>query len=60
MTISIGLLPSTSQAVMPARLQFRFLQPKNFLTTKTGMSYQSKLTLNAQCLDEPKLWFENI
>jgi len=43
LTKLIGLLSSTSQAVMPARLEFRFLQQMQIRSLKSTRNYMTKL-----------------
>ena len=42
----IGLLPSTTQAVLPAQINFRYLQQQQIQALKTQGSYCKKVILN--------------
>ena len=44
------------QAVLPAQIQFRYLQLQQVSTLKGGMSYKEKIILNDQALGELQWW----
>ena len=56
----IGKLSFTTQAVVPARLQHRFLQNQQINCLKQTHSYQSVVVLNKESLGELKWWKENL
>ena len=56
----IGLLSSTVQAVLPARLQFRYLQQQQIQSLKAQKSYQHTLILNKQSKEELIWWVNNL
>ena len=60
LTPLVGLLSFTIQAVLPAQIQFRYLQLQQVSALKGGMSYKEKITLNDQTLAELQWWIENL
>ena len=50
LTQLVGLLSSTIQAVIPAQIQFHYLQLQQVSVLKEGMSYKEKIILNNQTL----------
>ena len=59
LTSLIGLLSFTAQAVLPGRLQMRYLQQQQILSLKTTNSYHSQIILNKNSLSEIIWWKEN-
>ena len=53
-------LSSTIKAVLPAQIQFRYLQFQQVPAPKGGMSYKEKTILNNQALGELHWWIENL
>ena len=60
LTQLVGLLSSTIQAVLPAQIQFRYLQLQQVSALKGGMSCKEKIILNDQALGELQWWIENL
>ena len=60
LTRVIGLLTSTIQAVLPARLQCRYLQLQQISSLKESHSYQQKIVLNHQSKTELLWWITNL
>lgn len=60
LTKLIGLLSSTIQAVLPARLQFQYLQQQQLTALKETQSYNHKVVLGKLVLVELKWWIENL
>ena len=60
LTQLVGLLSSTIQAVLPAQIQFRYLQLQQVSALKGGISYKEKIILNDQALGELQWWIENL
>ena len=60
LTKLIGTLSSTVQAVMPAHLQFRYLQQDQIRALKKQGSYRSKLKLGRLSKLELDRWIENL
>ena len=60
LTQLVGVLSSTIQAVLPAQIQFRYLQLQQVSALKGGMSYKEKVILNDQALGERQWWIENL
>ena len=60
LTKIIGLLSSAAQAVMPARLQFRFLQNQLIQSMKGRSSFQTKIILSKEALGELEWWVNNL
>ena len=60
LTKLIGLLSFTTQAVIPARLQHRFLQRQQIQALNKSQSYQADMILNKQSLEELLWWKENL
>ena len=50
LTQLVGLQSSTIQVVLPAQIQFRYLQFQQVSALKTGMPYKEKTVLNNQTL----------
>ena len=55
----IGLLASTIEAVLPARLQCGYLQLQQILSLNESHSYQQKIVLNDQSKTELLWWITN-
>ena len=60
LTRVIGLLKSTIQAVLPARLQYRYLQLQQISYLKESHSYQQKIVLDHQSKTELLWWITNL
>ena len=60
LTQLVGLLSSTIQAVLPAQIQFRYLQIQQVSALKGEKSYKKKIILNDQALGELQWWIENL
>ena len=60
LTRLIGKLSFTAQAVLPGRLQHRSLQLQQIEALRLTQSYQSKVVLNLQSLEELQWWKENL
>ena len=60
LTKLIGKLSFAAQAVVPARLQHRFLQVQQNKELAKGLSYNTKIVLNKQSLQEISWWKENL
>ena len=60
LTQLVGLLSSTIQAVLPAQIQFRYLQLQQVSALKGGISYKEKIILNDQALGALQWWIENL
>ena len=60
LTRVIGLLTSTIQAILPARLQCRYLQLRQISYLKEKHSYQQKIVLNHQSKTELLWWITNL
>ena len=56
----IGKLSFSPQAVLPGRLQTRFLQMQQIEALKESQSYQAKIVLNPQSLEELNWWINNL
>ena len=54
------LLASTVQAVLPARLNFRYLQEQQINVLKLNGSYQEALSLNKESRKELQRWIQNL
>ena len=48
------------QAILPARLQFRYLEQKQISTLKKSSSYMAKVTLNTLAKEELAYWIYNL
>ena len=59
LTRVIGLLTSTIQPVLPARLQCRYLQLQQISSLKESHSYQQKIVLDHQSKTELLWWIAN-
>ena len=51
---------STAQAVLPARLQHRYLQYQQIQALRRNCSYQQAIHLNQKSLEELQWWIENL
>ena len=60
LTTAIGLLTSTIQAVLPARLQCWYLQLQQLSSLKESNSYQQKIDLNHQSKTGLLWWITNL
>ena len=60
LTRLIGLLTPTIQAVLPARLNRRFLQMQQILSLSEKLSYLDKIFLNKNSKIELKCWAQNL
>ena len=60
MTSLLGFLCSTTQAVLPAMLQIRFLQQQQIVAIRNNYSYQSTMYLNQDSIQELQWWFNNL
>ena len=60
LTRLIGLLRSTIQAVLPARLNCRFLQVQQISSLSENLSYLDKIVLNQNSKIELKWWVQNL
>ena len=60
LTRLIGLLTSTIQAVLPARLNCRFLQMQQISSLLENLSYLDKIVLNENSKIELKWWVQNL
>ena len=56
----IGTLSSTIQAVLPARLQFRFLQQQQIVSLKQSQSYLTLVKLTPMAKKELLWWVNNL
>ena len=56
----IGTLSSTIQAVLPARLQFRFLQQQQIVSLKQSQSYLTLVKLTPMAKNELLWWVNNL
>ena len=52
LTQLVRLLSSTTQGVLPAEIQFCYLQLQQVSALKGGMSYKEKIILNHKTLEE--------
>ena len=60
LTRLIGLLTSINQAVLPARLNCRFLQIQQIYSLSERLSYLDKIVLNENSKIELKWWVQNL
>ena len=60
LTKIIGTLSSTIQAVLPARLQFRFLQQQQIVSLKQTQSYLTLVKLSPMAQNELLWWVNNL
>ena len=60
LTKLLGKLSFTAQAVLPGRIQCRYLQQQQIQAVREANSYQTKVKLNQQSLTELKWWKENL
>ena len=58
LTKLIGLLSSTIQAVLPAQINFRYLQQQQIQALKTQGSYCKKVILNRHSKEELQWWIK--
>ena len=56
----IGLLPSTTQAVLPAQINFRYLQQQQIQALKTQGSYCKKVILNRNSKEKLQWCIQNL
>ena len=59
LTKLLGKLSFTAQAVLPGRIQCKYLQ-QQIQAVRKANSYQAKVKLNQQSLAELKWWKENL
>ena len=60
LTKLIGMHSSTIQAVLPARLQFRFLQQQQIISLKQTQSYFTSVKLTSMTKNELLWWVNNL
>ena len=60
LTKLIGLMSSTAQAVLPHRLQLRYLQQQQIKSLNQAYSYQAEIVLNSMSKQELLWWVENL
>ena len=60
LTKLLGKLSFTAQALLPGRIQCRYLQQQQIQAVREANSYQAKVKLNQQSLAELKWWKENL
>ena len=60
LTKVLGKLSFTAQAVLPGRIQCRYLQQQQIQAVRESNSYQTKVKLNQQSLADLKWWKENL
>ena len=60
LTKLLGKFLFTSQAVLPERIQGRYLQQQQIQAVTETNSYQAKIKLSQQSLVEMKWWKENL
>ena len=60
LTKFIGTLSSTIHAVLPARLQFRFLQQQQIISLKQSQSYLTLVKLTPMAKSELLWWANNL
>ena len=60
LTQLIGKLTSTVQAILPAKLQIRFLQQIQIKALRKSLAYESLITLDLQAKDELSWWMTNM
>ena len=60
LTKLLGKLSFTAQALLPERIQCRYLQQQQIQAVREANSYQAKVKLNQQSLAELKWWKENL
>ena len=60
LTKLLGKISFTVQAVIPGRIQCRYLQQQQIQAVRETNSYQTKIKLNQQSLTELKWWKENL
>ena len=59
LTKLIGLLPSTIQTVLPAKINFRYLQQQQIQALKIQRPYCKKVILNRNSKEELQWWIKN-
>ena len=60
LTRLLGTLASTIQAILPARLQFRYLQQQQISTLRKCVSFMTKVKLNPLAKEELAWWIKNL
>ena len=60
LTKLLGKLSFTAQAVLPGRIQCRYLQQQQIQAVRETNSYQTKIKLSQHSLAELKWWKENL
>ena len=60
LTKLLGKLTSTIQAILPAKLQIRFLQQIQIQALRKNMTYESVITLDQQAKEELSWWITNM
>ena len=60
LTRLLGALTCTIQAILPARLQFPYLQQQQIATLKRSVSYKATATLNAMVKEKLAWWIKNL
>ena len=60
LTQLIGKLTSTIQAILPAKLQIRFLQQIQIKALRKSLAYESLITLDLQAKEELSWWMTNM
>ena len=60
LTKLLGKLSFTAHAVLPGRIQYRYLQQKEIQAVREANSYQTKMKLSQQSLAELKWWKKNL
>ena len=60
LTLVVGLLSSTMQAVQPAKIQLRFLQQQQIVRPREKKNHQSVITLNIESIAELTWWVESL
>ena len=60
LTQFIGKLTSTIQAILPTKLQIRFLQQIQIKALRKSLAYESLITLDLQAMEELSWWMTNI
>ena len=60
LTKLLGKLSFTAQAVLPGRIQCRYLQQQQIQAVRETNSYQTKIKLSQHSLAELKRWKENL
>ena len=60
LTWLLETLTSAIQAILPARLQFWYLQQQQIAILRRSVSYKATLTLNAMAIEELPRWIKNL